>query len=161
MPYASFSDVLVRYPPMNTMIGSDSNEVSTVDVSSIYVAGAEGIVDAYIGAKYQTPVAMPQALVTQVTADIAIYKMCEDKLPRIPDFAEKRYQHAIEILQAINSGQMVLVGSGVLPVIGGNNDAWSNTGSFHNIFSPVLDILEQTPDRDQVRAEEAERFGDF
>jgi phage gp36-like protein len=161
MPYATFDDVLNRYPPAKTMVGSGVNEVSTADISSLYVFGAEGIVNGYVGAKYTTPIAMPEALITQVTADISIYKLCEDKMPRIPEFAERRYKHAIEILEMIRDGKMVLSSSATLIVGGGDNEAWSSTGSFHPVFSTVLGELEQKVDRDQVREEKSIRSTDF
>lgn len=158
--YATFDDVMKRYPPAKTMVGSGTNDVSTEDISSIYVFGAQGIVDAYIGSKYTTPVSMPEPLITQVTADISLYKLCEDKMPRIPEFAERRYTHAIEILVMIRDGKMVLSNSQVLSTQG-DNEAWSSTGSFHPTFSPVLGELDQKADRDFVTSESDERSTDY
>lgn len=160
MAYASFNDVLGRYPPAKTMVGSSTQDISTSDISSIYIYGAEGIVNGYVGAKYETPLSTPDPLVTQVTADIALYKMCEDKLPRVPDFAERRYQHAIEILEAVRDGKMVLSSDQTVLTAGGDQDAWSSTGSFHPTFSPVLGELDQRVDADFVDQERDERLDD-
>jgi phage gp36-like protein len=161
MAYATANDVLGRYPPAKTMVGSSAQDISTADISSLYIFGGEGIVNGYLGAKYTLPIAMPEPLVTQVTADIALYKMCEDKLPRIPDFAEKRYVHAIEILEMLRDGKMVLSSDQEILTAGGDQDAWSATGSYHPTFSPVLGELDQKVDRDFVRAERGERDTDF
>lgn len=161
MAYATIDEVLNRYPPAKTMVGSGMNEVATLDISSIYVFGAAGIVDGYLGAKYVTPITMPQALITQVTADIALYKLCEDKMPRIPDFAERRYNNSIAILEALRDGKMTLGNSTPLVTVGGDNEAWSSTGSFHPVFSTVLGELDQKVDRDQIVAEKSIRSTDF
>jgi phage gp36-like protein len=58
VPYATIDDVFGRYKPINTMVGIGSYDVTSVQVSSIFVADAESFVDAYLGARYEVPLAV-------------------------------------------------------------------------------------------------------
>ena len=158
MSYATFDDVQKRYPPISTMIGTDANDVSTADISSIYVSDAEGLINAYLGARYQTPL-QTEPLVTMLATDLALFKLMEDKLPRIPDFAEKRREHAIDLLEKLRDGKMVL-STDQTTVASGDQDAWSNVGSYHPVFSPVLGELDQAADRNFIETESALRSSD-
>lgn len=160
MAYATIDDVTKRYPPILTMIGSGSNDVSSNDVSSIYLADAESYVNAFLGARYALPLAT-EPLITQLTSDIAIYKMVEDKAPRIPDFMDKRMASVSSMLAMLRDGQMILTASSQQVNSGGNQEAWSSTQSYHPIFSPVLGELEQRVDQEFVCDERDLRSDDF
>lgn len=160
MAYATFANVLTGFPPLTTIVGTGTNQVTTPDVSSFYIANAEGFVNAYVGAKYATPLTMPEPLITGITSDIAIYKLCEDKLPRIPDYMERRYSNALKTLEAIRDGNMVLPSSQAA-VSGGDQFAWSSVGSHHPVFSAVLKDIDQKVDIDFVREERSIRESDF
>ncbi len=157
--YASIDDVIKRYNPLLTMIGSADNDVSSADVSSIYIADASGIVNAYLGAKYVTPLAV-EPLITALTSDIAIYKMLEDRTSRVPEIAEKRYTNATSILGMLRDGKMVL-GNSQTVVTSGDWEAFSSTASYHPVFSSVLDPIDQRADHNQVDADRAERISDI
>lgn len=162
--YATFDDVIKRYNPLTTMIGSGETEVSTVDISSIYVADAEGLVNAYLGAKYSTPLNMPEPLITRLAADIAIYKVLEDRASRVPEIAANRYTDACSILGMLRDGKMVLTNSQTDITSGGDWEAFGTTAEYHPVFSPVLRDVDQRADRDQITADRDERsddFGDF
>lgn len=156
MPYAVFDDVLNRFPPASTLVGSNANtQVTTVEVSSVYISDAEGYVNAFLRAKYSIPLSA-EPIITMVTADIAIYRLVEDRLPRIPDFAEKRFIAANSILSMLRDGKMVLSSSQTVQG-SGDQEAYSTVGSYHPIFSPVLDAVEQKVDADYVTAEKDTR----
>lgn len=127
MSYADPSDVFRRYPPISTIVGSDAAGmmVSTLDVGSIYIADAEGYVNAFLRGRYVTPMAR-EPILTQVTVDISIYRMIEDHAPRIPDMAEKRMIAANSLLWMLQSGVMQLdPASQVLVTTGGDQEVWS------------------------------------
>lgn len=138
MALATFNDVLRRYTPLTTMIGSADLDVSTNDISSIYIADAEGIIGAYLGSKYTVPLTS-EPILTSLTSDIAIFKCLEDRAPRIPDFLQKRYDNAIATLESLRDGKMVLTASGNIIIEGGDQEAWSNvlSGSDGPVFKPV------------------------
>jgi len=157
MAYASFESLLTRYKPVGTMIGAHSMSVSTADVSSVFILGAEGIIDGYLAARYAVPVpATP--LITRIACDLATFDMMAEKLPQVPDFMIDRYNRSIKLLEMLRDGEMQLT-SGTL-VTSGDQEAWSNNQGRHPIFSTVLDIENQGPDIDQVRADLDERAGD-
>jgi phage gp36-like protein len=160
MPYASLTDILTRYPPITTMIGSSEQDVTSAQVTSVYLADAESFVNGYVGAKYATPLAA-EPMITMLTCDLAIFKMVEDKAPRTPELAEKRYERAIDTLEKLRDGKMVLSPSQTILVgAGGDNYAWSSVSSFHPVFSPVLSELDQKVDCDFVTSERGNRSDD-
>jgi phage gp36-like protein len=134
MSYATFSDVLKRYNPLNTMIGSGTQDVSTTDISSIYIADAESLINAFLARTYIVPVTT-EPLITQIACDIAIYKVLEDRAPRIPDFAATRYTNVMSLLMMLAQNKIVLTASGTAANSGGDEEAWSNNLDTPPVFS--------------------------
>ncbi len=152
MAYATFNDALTRYKPLGTMIGAHSMEVTTQDVSSQFIWAAQGVIDGYLGARYVVPLASPVSpLITRIACDIATFDMMCEKLPQTPDFMRDRYSRAIELLEKLRDGEMVITSATLSS--SGDQEAWSSNSNFHPVFSPVLDIENQGPDGDQVTAE--------
>lgn len=125
MAYATSEDVLRRYTPLNTMLGIGTLDISTIDIASIYIADGESIVNGYLAARYVMPLAV-EPLVTDITSDIAIYRVLRDKTPRIPDFMQTRYNDAIALLTQLRDGGMLLSLSVQQVNSGGDQEAWSN-----------------------------------
>src|SRR5690349_10824179 len=119
MAYATLQDVLTRYNPLTTMIGSGTQEVTSEQISSGFLVDAEAYVNAFLAAKYQIPVGN-EPLVTQITCDIAICKIIQDRAPKIPDFMNNRCIAANSLLGMLRDGLMVLVGSGTVQNSGGD-----------------------------------------
>ena len=159
MSYAGYDDVFKRFPAIKTMVGSGTSDVATLDVASVYVADAEGIVDAYLGSRYTLPLAA-SPLITKITCDIAIYDLGVDRMPRIPEWMQKRYDSAISLLEKLRDGDMILNPASYTTVSTGDNEAWSSTGSYHPVFSPVLKETEQSVDTSFVDAERNTRSSD-
>lgn len=161
MSYATFDDVLRRFPPLTTLVGSNAEtQVSTIGVSSVYISDAESYVNAFLRARYDIPL-VGEALVTMLTSDIAIYKICEDRLQRMPEFAEKRWISANSTLAMLRDGKMILSSSQSVVTDGGDQEAFSTVGSFHPVFSPVLKDVEQKVDLDYVITERDDRLYDI
>lgn len=151
MPYATFNDVLTRYKPVGTMIGAHSMSVTTQDVSSQFIWAAEGVIDGYLGARYVVPLTFVSPLITRIACDLATFDMMAEKLPAVPDFMQGRYTRAIELLELLRDGEMVITSTTLSS--SGDQEAWSSNSNFHPVFSGVLDIENQGPDGDQVTAE--------
>jgi hypothetical protein len=160
MPYAGFDDVFKRFPAIKTMVGTGVSDVETLDVASVYVAGAEGVVDAYLASRYVVPLAT-SPLITKITCDIAIYDLGVDRMPRIPEWMQKRYDMSIQLLEKLRDGDMLLNPQSYTTVTTGDNEAWSSTASYHPVFSPVLKDIEQSEDRDFVDYERDARSSDI
>lgn len=140
MAYATTQDVINRYKPIQTMIGTNTLDVTTMDIASVYIVDGESMVNAYLSTRYVTPL-VNEPLLTSITSDIAIYRLLSDKAPRIPDFMQKRYENAIALLISIKSGDMVLNAStATMVVTGGDQFAWSNVidpGNNGPVFRPA------------------------
>jgi len=159
MSYATITDVFARYKPIGSMVGAGSLDVSSDDVSSIFISDAEGYMNAFLATRYVVPVTT-EPLITQIAADLAIFNMMAEKLGAVPDFMQARYDRATSFLEKLTTGEMLLVGSGTTIVTTGDSEAWSATGSYHPVFSPVLDPLDQAVDVDYVTSEKDIRSSD-
>jgi phage gp36-like protein len=159
MSYATIDDIMKRYKPIRTIVGSEDMQVTSMDVSSIFIRDAESLVDAYLANKYTVPLSPVPSYITMVTADIAIFNILLEHLPRSPDFFQPRYDRAMGILSSVLSGTIVVTSAAILTT--GDQEAWSTTDGYHSVFSPVLDPDEQTVDKDRVEADEDVRIGDL
>lgn len=160
MAYANIGDVFSRYAPIHTMIGAGDNDVTSNEVSSVFISDAESFINAHLAKRYVVPVT-PEPLITMLASDLAIFNMMAEKLGEVPDFMQKRYDRAIDMLKKLVEGDMILTASGTTIVTTGDNFAWSSTESYHGIFSPVLDPLDQAVDQDWIDDDRAARVGDI
>jgi hypothetical protein len=84
-----------------------------------------------------------------------------EKLGELPNFIQPRYDRAMMMLEKLANGDLILTSNSTSIVTTGDNFAWSTTINYHNIFSPVLDELDQAADKDQIDADKDERVGDY
>jgi phage gp36-like protein len=159
MAYANIDDIFARFPPIHTLVGSSSNEVSSIEVSSVYIADAEGVVDMFLGAKYATPLNTTPAI-THITCDLAIFHMLSERTGRVPQSMQSRYERAISYLEGLRDGDMVLNANSQTFTSSWDSFAWSSTASYHPTFSPVLHELDQAVDADWVDYAKDQRSGD-
>ena len=115
--------------------------------------------NAYLGKRYETPVAV-EPIITMIASDLAIANMMFEKLGELPNFMQPRYERAISMLEKLATGDLVLTSNSTSILTSGDNFAWSTTGSYHSIFSPVLGELDQSVDQDWVDADNDARVGD-
>lgn len=160
MAYATIGDIFARYAPIHTMVGTGTNDVTSLEVSSIFIYDAESFVNAHLAKRYVTPVA-GEPIVTMITADLAIANMMFEKLGEIPNFIQPRYDRAIMMLEKLAAGDLLLTSNSTSIVTTGDNFAWSTNMDYHSIFSPVLDELDQAADKDQITADKDERVNDY
>jgi phage gp36-like protein len=159
MSYATIDDIMKRYKPISTMIGSEDMQVASLDVTSIFINDAQSLVDAYLANKYTVPLSPVPGYITMVTADIAIFNILLENLPNVPDFYQPRYDRAMGVLASVLSGTIVVNSASTITT--GDQEAWSTTNGYHAVFSPVLDPDEQTVDKDRVDADIDVRVGDL
>jgi phage gp36-like protein len=158
MSYATIENVYGRYSPIHTLVGSLANQVDSLDVSSVFISDAENLIDAYISRRYATPVTSGFQILTQIASDLAIFNMLVEKLPETPDFFQPRYDRSIKTLEMIADGKINLPLA--IEVQSGDQEAWSSTQTFHPIFSPVLNPVDQAVDKDQIDQAKDDRSGD-
>jgi phage gp36-like protein len=159
MAYATIDDLTSRYRPITTMIGSGDYDVTSDDVSSIFIQDAESYIDARLAVRYVTPLKNINPLITRIACDLATHEMLAEKMPTVPEFMEKRYERANEMLDMLVVGKLLL-NSETLVGSSGDSYAWSSTIGTHPIFSPVVNELVQAPDAVRVKAETNERLAD-
>jgi phage gp36-like protein len=139
MSYSTIDDVFKRYPVIDQVVGSASEQVASADVTSIYIADADSIINGYLSRRYVLPLTT-EPLLTMVSADIAIYRLIEDKLPRFPQAVERRYLNAMSMIAQMQTGAINLNSSQIV-TSGGDQDAWSSASSFAGtIFTPAEQI---------------------
>lgn len=160
MSYALLGDVVARYRPIISLIGSGSTDVTSEEVNSVYCAQAESFIDGYLALRYVVPVSPVPALITQLTADLAIFHMLAEKSIAVPEFMDKRYDRCLSILECLRDGEMVLGNSVTVAGSQGDNYAWSTTQGHHSVFHPNLDEFDSVPDHDRVQEAWTEREGD-
>lgn len=159
MPYCDFNDVMVRYPPLRTMVGTGDYQVTTNEVTSMYLPDGASLIDAMLATRYVVPITPSPQLLTMVNADLAIYRLLAEKLPSVPDFAQKRYDYSCDILKKLAEGKLQIQSAVV--VLSGDQFAWSPGEGYHPVFSPVLDDVCQRADLDFIIAEKDERRDDI
>jgi phage gp36-like protein len=160
MAYATIGDIFARYAPIHTMVGTGTQDVTSLEVSSIFIADAESFMNTFLAKRYSTPVAT-EPVITMIAADLAISNMMFEKLGELPNFIQPRYDRAMMMLEKLANGDLILTSNSTSIVTTGDNFAWSTTINYHNIFSPVLDELDQAADKDQIDADKDERVGDY
>lgn len=69
------------------------------------LADADAVIDGYVGARYDLPLASTPALLTNLAADIARFKLY-DEAP--PEAVENRHKNAIALLRDISAGRAKL-----------------------------------------------------
>ncbi len=160
MAYATIQDVFSRYAPISTMVGAGTNDVTSVEVSSIFIADAESFMDAHLAKRYVVPVTT-EPLVTMIATDLALANMLFEKLGELPGFMQPRYDRSLSMLEKLAAGDLILTSSLTTLVASGDQFAWSSTASYHPVFSPVLNPLDQAVDQDYIDDEKATRAGDI
>lgn len=160
MAYSSIDDVFTRYPRIASMVGSGTNDVTSSEVTSSYIAEADAYIDAYLGARWTVPFSPAPIMVRWLSADIAICNLIFEHQKKAPQIINDRWERVEKKLEALRDGKMVLVGSGAVAVSSGDQEVWSTTQNHHPTFSPVLDPLEQRVDRDHVVEDRAARQSD-
>ena len=158
MPYATIDDVFGRFP-IDTLVGSGGSNVTSIEVSSVYISDAEGIVDMFLGSKYVIPL-NKTPVVTMITSDLAIFHMLAERSGRVPQAIQSRYDRAMSYLEGLRDGDMILNGNSQTLSASGDSFAWSTTQDYHPTFSPVLGELDQRVDTDWVDAEKDLRSAD-
>jgi len=90
------------------MVGTGTNDVTSLEVSSIFIYDAESFVNAHLAKRYQTPVAS-EPIITMITADLAISNMMFEKLGELPNFIQPRYDRAMMMLEKLAAGDLLSI----------------------------------------------------
>jgi phage gp36-like protein len=123
--YASASDFELAFGRREALQLSNRDNAATATVVNAavleeFLAGASGLIDSYLGARYQTPVVSPTQPLKQACLDIARYNA--DNV-RVREDVRQRYEDRIRWLEQITKG-LVELGlpsiAGLTPISGSN-----------------------------------------
>jgi phage gp36-like protein len=131
--YASASDFELAFGHREALQLSNRDNAATATVVNAavleeFLAGASGLIDSYLGARYQTPVVSPTQPLKQACLDIARYNA--DNV-RVREDVRQRYEDRIRWLEMITKGlvELGLPGIAGLTPISGSNGLGLSRGS--------------------------------
>jgi len=86
---------------------TDRNQSGVIDtvVLGKALADADALINGYLAARYTLPLATTPPILTGPAADIARFKLWDD---RAPEEVRKRYEDALALLKLISAGTVVL-----------------------------------------------------
>jgi phage gp36-like protein len=116
MDYALVADLVARFGQTEIIQLTDRSTppADAIDdtVAQPALDAASAMVDGYVSAKYALPLANFPLLLTEVTCDIARYRLYADQAP---EQVKDRYKDAIRTLEAISAGRIKIDAAGVEP----------------------------------------------
>ena len=109
MPYATPQDMLNQFGENELVSLTDRDNVGVVDDDLVLKAleTAEGEINAYVGAKYQLPLANVPVIVRDFACDIARYRLSGAEVTET-EIVRKRYQDAIKFFERVSKGDVTL-----------------------------------------------------
>lgn len=90
---------------------TDDDSAGTVDQDHVdrAIERADELIDSYLRGRYQVPFTIVPGLVNHLSADLSIYYLYDRRLNvEVPASVENRYKKAIEILERLQNGDLVL-----------------------------------------------------
>ena len=117
MAYCTLDDILGMIDEEDVIRHTDDFDTGTVNTSATdrAIAGADALIDSYIGSRYSVPVSPVPDIIRDLSVDIAIYKICSRR-DQTPVEARKKYDDAKLFLEKISAGTAVITGAAPAPV---------------------------------------------
>ena len=137
MAYASYNDVIIRYPIVKTW-GKTEAEISS---DLIYYAEME--LNSRLGTHFAVPFTTVYPTVKDLSIDLSYYRALRTKDPKKANEIRKAVLGRIEDIKA--GKEFIYTGSGTLEASGGI-EIWSTTEDYHPVHSmldaedPLTDI---------------------
>ena len=105
--YITKQGMIDRYGEDEIKRITDRNRTGDIDdqVLNQALLDAQSEVDAYISSRYATPLTTITEAISRTTADIARYRLYDE---RCPENIRQRYKEAVEFLQAVSAGRATL-----------------------------------------------------
>ncbi len=110
MAYSTLSDIKERIPERVIIQLTDDDKIGAVDLAKVdaAIAQADARIDAYCGKRYQVPFATVPAIITEISADLAVYYIYSRKAEKIPEARAERHKAQIDLLKDIAKGVVTL-----------------------------------------------------
>ncbi|WP_315742830.1 MULTISPECIES: DUF1320 domain-containing protein [unclassified Bradyrhizobium] len=120
MSYAAQSDLVARYgtPMLIDLTDRADTPAGTIDAAVVTqaLADADAAIDGYLLGRYTLPLATTPALLKDLAAPIAVYKLHRDT---VSDKVRADYLDALKTLSLIASGAVRLAVAGIEPAASG------------------------------------------
>ena len=109
MPYATPQDMMNQFGETELVALTDRENVGVVDDALLVKAleNAEGEINAYVGAKYQLPLANVPVVVRDFACDIARYRLSGAEVTET-DVVRTRQKDAIKFFERVSKGEVSL-----------------------------------------------------
>jgi phage gp36-like protein len=112
MAYCSQSDIEKLLPPRELAeLTADSGDLPDIAVIAACITKAEAEIDAYLGQRYEVPLAVLPAAVASWAVDVAIYHLYSRR-SAVPAVREERYRRVLAFLREVAAGTAVLGSEG-------------------------------------------------
>jgi phage gp36-like protein len=123
MSYASLQTLIDQYGEAEVVRSADRDQdgVADADVVERALTGADGIIDSYVGVKYELPINPVPDVLVEYAGDIALYRMSAE-VGTYTEEKRQRYDDAIKWLMAVAAGKAVLGGQPEPPPKGGEGN---------------------------------------
>lgn len=112
MAYCTTNDIIDAITEDNLIAVTDDDNVGEIDQAKVdkAIARADELINNHLRLKYTVPFAAPlPQLVNDLSTDLSIYFLYSRRLEtKVPEGIEKRYDKAINQLQQLQKGEMVL-----------------------------------------------------
>lgn len=107
MTYATQADLVERFGETEIAQLTDRDNGAVIDATVVAraLADADAEIDGYLAARYALPLATAPALLTRLAADIARYRLYDE---RTTEAVRQRYQDATRMLDRIAAGTVDL-----------------------------------------------------
>lgn len=114
MTYATQTDLVDRFGEAELAQLSDRAAGVVLDTTVINraLADADAEIDTYLATRYALPLASVPAVLPRLAADIARYRLFDD---RVTEAVRTRYQDAVGLLKRLASGDVLLDGAAATP----------------------------------------------
>ena len=122
MTYATQADLVERFGADVMVQLTNRTDGQAIDavVLGRALADADAEIDGYLATRYALPLASTPAVLVRLSADLARYQLCRDK---VPDSVRQRYVDAVAVLKRLATGEVQLAGITAVPAAGGVGNA--------------------------------------
>lgn len=109
MPYCTQSDLLEQISEDELIQLTDDAGTGSVDTTVVdrAIADADAEIDAYAGARYDTPFATTPDIIRKISVDISVYNLFARRRGA-PEDRKERYKNALRFLENLSKGLVSL-----------------------------------------------------
>ena len=107
--YATEQDCIDRYSEDLLLVVADRDGDGMIETAVLdrALADATSEIDAYLGARYELPLASHPEVLKRLAVDMAIYRLCSEA-DHLTDERRTRYEDALRLLRGIAKGELTL-----------------------------------------------------